>query len=191
MKRKLYPIIAMSLLCTTLIGGCSLTTKKDDSSESSSFSGIDVIDQRSVSTEAEEVYATEIDSDLGPNDPYPIGHTLYDNSITFTNDVAVIMHDQIVKYDPAGRKITITNQASLDSCKYAYVYYSESPSLFLFQRVTKISVDSKGYTTLTLSGVPLQSEMEKKEFLSLIDNVNEYGEKTGSDADAFEEKDDE
>lgn len=101
------------------------------------------------------------------------------------------MHDQIVKYDPAGRKITITNQTSLDSCKYAYVYYSESPSLFLFQRVTKISVDSKGYTTLTLSGVPLQSEMEKKEFLSLIDNVNEYGEETGSDADAFEEKDDE
>lgn len=184
MKIKIYSMLVVSALCASLISGCSSVNKK--TSEASSQLGIDVIEQRSVSTEGEEVFSTEINSDLGPNDPYPIGHTLYDNSITFTDDVAVVLHDQIVRYEPGKRKITITNQATLDQCKYAYVYYSESPSLFLFQRVTKISEDSNGYTTITLSGIPLQSEMDNKEFLSLIAGVNEYGEETGSDNDAFE-----
>lgn len=189
MKKKVYYMLIISTLCASFISGCSFV--KADSSAESSQSGIDIIEQRSVSTESEEVYSTEINSDLGPNDPYPIGHSLYDNSITFADDVAVVLHDQIVKYEPGKRKVTITNQATLDSCKYAYVYYSESPSLFLFQRVTKIFVDSDGYTTITLSGVPLQSEMDNKEFLSLIKSVDEYGEESGSDNDAFEEKDNE
>ena len=96
------------------------------------------------------------------------------------------MHDQIQSYRPSSRKVTITNQATLGDCKYAYVYYSESPSLFLFQRITKIATDSKGYTTITLSGTPLQSEMDKKDFLNLIVDVNEYGDNAGSDRDAFD-----
>lgn len=183
MKRKLFMVLITTAVCASFFG-CSVS--KNETTEGKS-NEIEYLDNRPVSTEsAEVVYETEIDSDLGPNDPYPIGHTLYDNSITFSDDVAVILHDQISSYDPGSRKVTVSNKATLGDCKYAYVYYSESPSLFLFQRITRVSVDSKGYTTLTLSGVPLQSEMNKEDFLNLIVDVNEYGEKAGSDQDAFD-----
>lgn len=186
MKKKLFLLVLLSSIVVSAAGCGRGTNNADTGTEKET--GFEILENRPVATTevGEIVEETEIDSTLGPNDPYPIGHTLYDNSITFSDDVAVIMHDQIQSYRPSSRKVTITNQATLGDCKYAYVYYSESPSLFLFQRITKIATDSKGYTTITLSGTPLQSEMDKKDFLNLIVDVNEYGDNAGSDRDAFD-----
>lgn len=187
MKSKIiYLLLFSALVC----GGCSPALKDQSSVDTQEqiTPDVQVVGETSIGSGTTYVIETEIQSELGPNDPYPIGHTLYDNSITFCDDVAVIMHDVIESYDPSSREVTISREADIGDCIYAYVYYSESPSDYFFQRITKKAVTEDGTTIITLSGVPLQSEMDNESFLQLIESIDAYGDTEGSNGDAFEIK---
>lgn len=170
-------VLTTQILCA----GCSGRQVDPTSSENQpvEFHPIQIIGQTAADG---TIYRskTDVNPDLAPDDPYPVSHTLYDNSITFCDEVAVIMHDTIKIYDPASQEITVSCETDPGEAAYAYVYYSESPSEFLFQRITRKEILQNGDTVIRLSGIPLQSEMDNEEFLRLIKTVNAYGNAQGT-----------
>lgn len=191
MKQKLLLTLFLLTSSLGLFAGCKQNNPKESTQISSDTAKnpVEIVGTISSSDINENIMEeSEIDSELGADEPYPIGHTLYDNSITFVNDVAVIMYDELEAYDPGSRQITVTSEADIGNCQYAYVYYSPSPSEFLFQRIIKTEKTDDGKTILTLSGIPLQSEMNREEFVGLIYGFKAYGNESGGEEDAFEQK---
>lgn len=175
-----------AFLAATMISltGCSLSGNDQPKPDTTSEQKLKIykVDNIPSSVEPEK----ETVSKLGPDDPYPVSHTLYDRSLTFTDEVAVINYYEVDAYDPDGNEVTVSSDVDLTGCKYAFVYYTDYHD-FLFQKVVKSSKTDTGETVLILSGIPLEQEMDKKDFLGLIVDADLYGNRKGEKEDGFKE----
>lgn len=182
--KSLYSALLSAALASALCG-CSIP-----GAESQEHTDISAQDVKIVETEYfpdnKQDESKGSDNTVNYN-TYPAGHTLNDGSITFADSVAVLSYDELVSYVPETNTFTIPSEINMDGCKYVYVYYNDTLLDYMFQRIVGTGYDENGNTTLTLSGIPLEEEMGKSEFLSLITDVNMYGTAKGDDSDAFTE----
>lgn len=177
MQKRKYLIC--SLVSAAVLTGCTGTVPENRIPETSESMVQFVFTETQIPEQEQETDSTE--------PVITVGHTLFDNTITFHTSVAVIMKNYMKKYDPAKKELTLRSDVGIGDEKYAYVYYTDNFSEFLFQRITGKTRNSDGTTTITLSGIPLKEEMEKEDFNRLIDDYNAYGDTTGGKESEFDE----
>lgn len=179
-KRKCLTRILAATAVAAVITGCSRDVPGQSATENTE-TGIHFVLETETRTPQKE-------SGM-PEPAVTVGHTLCDGTVTFDDSVAVIMRNYMKKYDPDHNELTLRDDVSMGTEKYAYVYYAGTLSDFLFQRITDITKNHDGTTTITLSGIPLKKELEKEDFNSLIADYNAYGDTTGGEGSEFNEND--